>query len=322
MLFLGKKTESPEASVSMTPFSEVNGQNWTEKLYPPVKIPVSSSAISLGSRVCGNIECTNSWLAPWRNRKRPIFEAQWGCSGRCVLSLVRVAIERESKSRTKETPTTHQHRIPLGLLLLSQGWISHSQLQYALRIQKERGRRIGEVLIAECGVEEDLITRGLSLQWSRPVLSTNNFSPRAMALVMPKIFVEESGMLPLRIAASHILYVGFEDFPDASTILALEKMTGLRVESGLIKTEEYRTIQKAFQESEGIEVRQESFSETDALAARIAAVLEQKQPIASRLVRIHQLYWLRLWLETQSIGLNGTIPRSSEDMIDYVFAMN
>ena len=52
----------------------------------------------------------------------------------------------------------------------------------------------------------------------------------------------------------------------------------------------------------------------DAMAARITAILEQKQPIASRLVRLHQYYWLRIWLESGALGKAGNLPVTSEDV--------
>ena len=49
----------------------------------------------------------------------------------------------------------------------------------------------------------------------------------------------------------------------------------------------------------------EAAEDKDAMAARITAVLEQKRPMASRLVRVHQYYWLRMWLESAAIGKGG-----------------
>ena len=39
-----------------------------------------------------------------------------------------------------------ESRLPLGLLLLSRGCISHAQLQLALERQRERGGALGDVL--------------------------------------------------------------------------------------------------------------------------------------------------------------------------------
>lgn len=320
MLFLGKKMEEQGMDAAIAGLTKIDPSKWKEDFYSPSMTPPVPAPSSSGRRICGNLQCAGSWSAPWRNRKRPIFEAQWGCSGRCVLALVRTALQREFGDGVVDGEVSHQHRMPLGLLLLSQGWITQSQLQDALRIQREQGGRIGEILISECGVDAGYVARGLSLQWNRPMLSSQGFSPQSMALVMPKTLVEQFGMLPLRVAGSRILYVGFEDRPDASALFGLEQMSELRVESGLVKTEEYCAARRSLLDDEkGIETHEESYGEIDALAARITAVLEQKQPVASRLVRVRQFYWLRLWLEAKSLGGFGSLPRSREDMMDYVF---
>ena len=53
----------------------------------------------------------------------------------------------------------------------------------------------------------------------------------------------------------------------------------------------------------------------------ITAILEQKQPMASRLVRLHQYYWLRMWLESGALGKAGNLPVTSEDVKDHIFTV-
>lgn len=321
MLFLGRKESTPEMNLSHVSLHGGEPSAWAEDLYQPSAV-LPETLVTPGRRTCANLQCTATWTAPWRNRRRPLFEDQWGCSGRCMLTLVLAAIRRESASASAYAAAGHhQHRLPLGLLLLEQGWITHPELQRALELQREQGGRIGELLIRECGVEPGIITRGLCMQWSCPVLGTHGFSPRTMALAAPRVLVERLGFLPLRVAGSRMLYVGFEDSLNASAALALEQMTELKVESGLMKTDEYQAARTSLLECEGIELKEESFSETDALAARITAVLEQKQPVASKLVRLHRFYWLRLWLEPGARGRHGMLPQSGEDVLDYVFTM-
>jgi len=270
--------------------------------------------------LCGNADCANGWKMPWRNRRRPIFEEQWGCSGRCVLAMVRQALRRKAGNEAQTVP--HRHRVPLGLLMLAQGWITNPQLRQALQAQQQNGTgRIGEWLISECGLDAEQITRGLSMQWNCPVLGSEGFSPETMALVMPRIFVENFRLLPLRIAGSRILYLGFEDGLDASASLALEQMTGLKVESGIVSEVQFRSATKRLLQCDGVEVKIEGASDADTLAGKITAILEQKRPLASRLVRLHQYYWLRLWLESGTTGKAGTLPVSREDMSDYVFTV-
>lgn len=278
-------------------------------------------ANAAGHRVCGNLECAGGWTAPWRSRKRPIFEGQWGCAGRCVLAMVRLAVRRESWDGLVED-APHRHRVPLGLVMLAQGWITQEQLRKALDAQRAHGTgRIGDWLVTECGVDADRVTRGLSVQWNCPVLTTEGFSPKEMALVMPRVFVEEFGLLPLRVAGSRILYLGFQDRMDASVSLGVEQVTELRVESGLLGETQFATARRSLLECDGVPVKSEAVASSDALAARITAVLEQKQPVASRLVRVHGYFWLRMWLEQAAMGRPGNLPATGEDVMDYVFSV-
>ena len=138
---------------------------------------------------------------------------------------------------------------------------------------------------------------------------------------MPRLFVEEFGMLPLRLAGSRILYLGFEDRMDASLALAVEQMAELQVQSGLVSEPQFAAGRNSLLECEGVEVKTEAFADMDALAARATALLEHKQPVASRLVRVHGYLWLRMWLETSALGRAGSLPTSNEDVLDYVFSV-
>ena len=318
MLFLNRKT--PEQEQNLPRAASMQGSlAWTDDSYRPSGAVLNEEKAVAAKRVCGSIECESLRISPWRNRKRPIFEDRWGCSGRCILSMVRAAVRRETVEQDAAHPVPHRHRVPLGLVLLAQGWITHSQLQQALEAQRTRGGRIGDCLVQECSVEPAQITRGLCMQWSCPVLSAGGFTPRTMAMVAPRIFIEEFGLLPLRVAGSRLLYLGFEDRLDASAAFALEQMTELKVESGLVPAEEYAAARQNLLEYEGVPVKTEHTDEPDALAARITAILEQKQPVASKLVRMHQYLWLRLWLEAGARNGASPLPHNREDMIDYVF---
>ena len=299
---------------------------WTRDEYTPshgqiLGIESSVSGSSPQRRACGNEECASTWTAPWRNRRRPIFEGQWGCSGRCVLAMVKAAVNREMGDG-EDVVAPHRHRVPLGLVMLAQGWITHPQLRQALEAQRVNGSgRIGDWLVAECGLETEQITRGLSMQWSCPVLSMKGFEPEAMALAVPRVFVEEFGVLPLRVAGQRILYLAFEDRLDASAALAVEQMTELKVESGLMDGAQFREARATLLRCDAVEANLEAVTSTASLAARITAILEQKQPVSARLVRLRQYYWLRTWLESGAMGSNGSLPRTSEDVSDHIFTI-
>lgn len=332
MPFLTRKTEDTSISVVMqNTLEKGKGLDWEGDEYKPSRKNVSLDGLGLPAslsqspqrRLCSNVECASGWTMPWRNRRRPIFEKQWGCSGRCVLAIVQSAVRRElGDGGTTDFIAPHRHRVPLGLMMLAQGWITHAQLQTALAAQRESGtRRIGDWLMSECGVGAEQIVRGLSLQWGCPVLTTEGFSPEAMALVMPKLFVERFGVLPLRVAGSSILYLGFADRLDASAALATEQMTGLKVESGVVEGAQFEMARDRLLACDGVEMKLETSVDKDAMAAKVTAILEQNQPLASRFVRLHQYYWLRLWLESGTLGRSGSLPVTQEDMKDYIFTV-
>ena len=270
--------------------------------------------------VCGNPDCSAVWGKPWKSRRRPIFEGQWGCGSRCLQALIRGAVRRETGdgiAAMHETP--HRHRVPLGLMMLAKGWITQPQLRRALEGQRLGGGKIGEWLQQDCGLTSETVTRGLSMQWNCPVLTTEGFEPQTMALVMPRIFVQELNLLPLRIAASRLLYLAFEDRLDASAAFALQQMTDLKVESGLVETEALERARERLTGCEFVPAAQESMRDSEQMIARIVEVLEDRQPIAARLVRVQRFYWLRTWLEAGTQGPAGTIPVSTEDVFDTIF---
>ena len=274
-------------------------------------------------RVCGAPGCEGGWTVPWKNRQRPIFEQEWGCSARCLTDLVSRAVRRETGEANKtEEETPYKHRVPLGLVLLAQGWITHPQLQSALQSQRTSGRgRIGDWLTQSCGLREEHVTRGLGVQWNCPVLTTDGFSPAAMALVMPKRLIAEFGLLPLRVANSSLLYVAFEERMDPATALAIEHMSGLQVVSGLLVGTSFEAARASVLAADPEPMQVKITADSDEMTAVIVQALEQHQPLMTRLVRVHEYYWLRMWMEIGTLDGVGDLPQAAEHVEDYLFLM-
>lgn len=286
------------------------------EVYRPVT-PAPAAAL-----VCAAKDCTRGWKPVWKKRRRPVFESEWGCSGNCIRTLVRAAVRRESGDgrREEEGSHLHRHRVPLGLVLLAQGWITHPQLQTALAAQRSSGHgRIGEWLEESCGLPKERVMRGLGVQWGCPVLSTEDFHPSAMVLVMPRRFVAEFGVVPVRVVGSSLLYLASKNGPDAAVSLALEQMTGLKVESGLLRETHFESMSRSLIDEPGIATTTAAVKDADMLTHGIAKALEQCQPLASRLVRVRGYYWLRLWLASASLSGPGVLPSTNADVRDYVF---
>lgn len=264
-------------------------------------------------QTCANPACGSGWLHLFRSRSAPIFECGWSCSAACTRMLVARAVRRELEGRLT-APETHRHRIPLGLTMLEQGWINGAQLRQALEAQKAAGGgRLGQWLVRQQGVNEKLVTRALGLQWSCPVLPLEFHDVEALTVLLPRLFVDAFGALPLRVAAGKLLYLGFEDRLDPVLALAIERMTGLRVESGLVQGSLFgpahaRMLGARFPRVELIEAS----SELSAVHA-LSKAIEKARPAEARLVRVHDCLWLRMVRSPRAAPLLD--PASVEDLI-------
>ena len=262
---------------------------------------------------CSNPRCGSGWLRLWRRADTPVFEGGWCCSPGCMAARVSAALGRELDGRGSPRES-HRHRIPLGLVLLEQGWITNSDLRAALTAQRNAGAgRLGSWLVVNRSATEEQVTRALGLQWGCPVLDMEFHQPEGLTALVPRLFVDAFGALPLRVAAERILYLGFEDHLDPALALGIERMTGLQVEGGLVEESAFRPahnrlLDARFPAAELIEAATEP-----ALAAAFAKAVEGSRPVESRLVRVHDCMWLRMWLKPVS----GPVPEigSIRDLI-------
>lgn len=248
---------------------------------------------------CANPGCRSGWLHLWRSRSAPVFEGGWSCSPECTAERMQSAVRRELDGRGSAREN-HRHRIPLGLVLLEQGWITQSQLRRALDAQKASGTgRLGHWLVRQRAVSEQMVTRALGLQWSAPVLPLDAHDAVALTPVMPRLFVDAFGALPLRVAAGRLLYLGFEETLDPVLALAIERMTGLRVESGIVQGSLFRPARTRMLDAKFPSVELVEAVSEPAAAHALARSVERARPLASRLVRVHDCLWLRMWTRPQ-----------------------
>jgi hypothetical protein len=268
-------------------------------------------------QTCANPQCRTGWMQLWRSRTGPVFEGGWSCSAECTEARLRAAVMRENKGRSAASEP-YRHRIPLGLLMLEKGWITDAQLRGAVTSQKKHGGRLGGWLVRGQKVNEDLVTRALALQWSCPVLSTNAQDPERLAPLVPRLFVDGFGATPLRLAAGKVLYLGFEDRLDPVLARAIERMTDLRVECGVVADAEFssaheRALRVKYPAVELVEASSEGM-----LTRAMAKALEKTRPAEAKLVRVHDFLWLRMLRRAEPGAGILAEPETVEDVIGTV----
>jgi hypothetical protein len=229
-----------------------------------------------------------------------VFEGGWNCSPECTAERLQAVVARELNGRGPALEA-HRHRVPLGLLMLEQGWINAGQLRGALDGQRtNRAGRLGHWLMASQGVSEQLVTRALGLQWSCPVLPLESHDAEGLAPMLPRLFIDAFRALPLRVAAGRVLYLGFEDQLDPALALAVERMSGLRVESGIVAESQFRPAHGRMLEAKFPSVELLEAASEPALVRALTRIVERAKPAESRLVRVHDCLWLRLWRNAQT----------------------
>lgn len=250
--------------------------------------------------VCGNERCRTGWLRLWRRRQTPRLEGFWACSPACLEEMVRVAMARESRGSTQEN-VTHRHRVPLGLLLYSQGVITQGQLRAAVeaqRIAAERGephRRIGQWLVQQASLSEMQLARALSLQWNCPLYSAERLDEKQSAQLLPRLLMETCGAAPLRQGSGGRILLAFEDALDHCLSLALERMHGVPVEAGVMARNDFRRVHETMVAAKFPKLRLIEVANRNVLARALTRRIEQFQPFDAVLVRIREYYWLRMW---------------------------
>ena len=310
MPFLGKsapqamqngKFPYPSMAMNTVAGTEVPGRRRSPSMFP----------------VCANPGCSSGRFRLWRNRQAPVLEGGWGCSPDCMRAMVRTLIVREMEGREAQPPA-HRHRVPLGLVMLAQGWITHSQLKAALEAQKQAGRgRLGEWLVERHGLDEQYVTRALGVQWNCPVFSLDGHQAEVVAPLVPRLFVDTFGLLPVRVTSSRNLHIGFEESVDRCVTFAVERMSGLPVEAGLVHGPDFHRAHRRMLAAIYPKTRIMEASGVEALVRTLAAIIEEARPVEAKLVRIHDFLWLRLWRSAGGLAHRQPVPprEAVEDVV-------
>jgi hypothetical protein len=188
---------------------------------------------------------TISWLNTCANpscraksmRSKLMFSGAYlGQARYCSPDCLRVGLAEqfaELTQRPKSVPARRQHRIPLGLELVSRGCINAETLKTALLKQKQQPEtRIGEILINMGAVNEEQITAALASQWSVPVFRVNPSLVPDAAQMLPVALMKRYKMLPVHfLKQTNKLHLAFAQVVDRSILYAIQQMLGVTTEA-------------------------------------------------------------------------------------------
>ncbi len=179
---------------------------------------------------------------------RPVWQRVWLENQPYCLACLPPVLQRifELSQQPERAPVRPAHRIPLGLLLISRGWLTPKQLRTGLGRQRRRGGKLGNALRELGYTGEDRIAAGLAMQWACPVLTLRSpVSMRHLRLI-PRRLQELHGVIPVHYAkAARALVLAFSDGVDYGLMQAIGGMLDCRVEPCVATETQVRTTLSA-----------------------------------------------------------------------------
>ncbi len=249
-------------------------------------------------RKCESSTCLHTrrlwraWLEPHHGLS---LDGHWYCSPECFEHALAFAIGQFLPGTPQPVKS---HRVPLGLLMLSRGFVDNEQLKKALKAQKDSGSgRLGEWLRHIGAVTEEQVTQILGIQWSIPVFPLSQ-SRRFLeyAHFVPFHLLEVAEMVPVHhIPTSQHLYVAFIDRVNYSALYAVEKMLDCHTEPCLAMQSH---VLQALKELRGrprpLEVLVDNVSDPWVMAGTIFAQAERLEATDARVSGFDGFVWARL----------------------------
>lgn len=142
-------------------------------------------------------------------------------------------------------------RVRLGELLVKSGLLTQEQLDEALVMQQQDGRRLGTILVELGLVSETQVTQILSQQLSIPWVSLHHidFSRQLLNLV-PREIVERYCLVPIYVRrVRHIgdsLYVAMDDPTNETALRDVAKHSGLHVRAMIAPPSDIRAAIRVY----------------------------------------------------------------------------
>jgi hypothetical protein len=220
---------------------------------------------------------------------------------RMIADAVRSQIES-----WEPVPAERALRMPLGLILLSRGWISHRELQEALAAQRHaQNGRIGEWLHRLHGISEETITKALGIQWNCTVLPSGMPGLEFARWLIPAFLRNRYGLAPLRQGSDKALYLAGKYRAEHAAARAMEHMLREPVHAAFLEDSAWNLA-----DGDTADTAELHLPGRDGVVSCIRELIEQSRPSDARLVRVHDHLWLRMWLRGR-----GSHPMQIRDIV-------
>lgn len=245
---------------------------------------------------CALLSCQGTgsrWQRLLGRRAGAYLHDEFYCGPQCLEAAL---ISEISRLRTMTPGALPPNRIPLGLLMVARGKITHIEVRAALEAQRRaRHGTIGDWIEKLGFASEQDVTAALALQWGCPIASSFERAPVDFPGGIPLPILEAFQMVPFNYAArSGMLYLAFGARVDHAALYAIERVLECRTQACVAPrrsvTRQLEQMRQRARPSD-VEFATRDLSE---MARITSSYLMRLRPEHVRLSRIGQFIWLRL----------------------------
>ncbi len=257
-------------------------------------------AVTSGPKTaCASPSCTELKRHWRRLHSQPgaLLDGRFYCHPQC---LEKALVGHISRLLAMTQPMPPPNRIPLGLLMVARGKLTHTEVRAALEAQR-RGSycKIGDWFEKLGFATEQDVTAALALQWGCPVLSSFDLAVDLAGVDspggIPLPILEAFQMLPANYAtATNTLYLAFGERVDHAALYAIERTLGCRTQPCVAGRKRIsRQLESLRQSSRPVDV--EFVTHDLGEMARItSSYINRLSPEEIHISRLGHFIWLRL----------------------------
>ncbi len=245
---------------------------------------------------CALVSCPGTkpfWQRLLRRSAGIFLHGQFYCRPQCLETALMGQISRLRALNPSAQPP---NRIPLGLLMVARGKITHLEVRAALEAQRRANYgSIGDWIEKLGFASEQDVTAALALQWGCPVASSFDHSIVDSPGNIPLRILEAFQMIPFNYAAStSTLYLAFGARVDHAALYAIERILDCRTQPCVAPSKSVaRQLEQLRQLARPNDVE---FATRDLgeMARITSSYVARLNPEDVRLSRVGRFIWLRL----------------------------
>jgi len=280
--------------------------DWIKRRLAPTSDPKTACALPSCS------ELKRHWT---RLHSQPgaLLDGRFYCRPQC---LEKALVGHISRLLAMTQPLPPPNRIPLGLLMVARGKLTHTEVRAALEAQR-RGSycKIGDWFEKLGFATEQDVTAALALQWGCPVVSSFDLAVDLAGVgspgAIPLPILEAFQMLPANFAtATNTLYLAFGERVDHAALYAIERTLGCRTQPCVAGRKRIsRQIESLRHTNRPNDV--EFVTHDLGEMARIASsYINRLSPEQTHISRLGHFIWLRLQARSAATNLVFNLQRA------------